>query len=141
MVSGLVENWNRARQKGLRACVRYAVERFDPYLGYPVGRLQYLCRTSRNQPYFGHYCAAAQGTAAGVHNEERKQIREANMRRLVAASCSPGAADCRILEVGSWAGWSAIVWGKALQACKQTSGSVVCVDPCGGGRRGGRDRF
>ena len=51
------------------------------------------------------------------------------MRRLVAASSNQAAGDCRILEVGSWAGWSAIVWGKALQDLKQKAGSVVCVDP------------
>lgn len=109
--------------------MRYAVEKFDPYVGYPIGRLEYLSRVLRNEPYFGHFCAAGQGIAAGVHNVERKKLREARMRRLVAASCASAAGDCRILEVGSWAGWSAIVWGRALQDLKQKAGSVVCVDP------------
>lgn len=56
-------------------------------------------------------------------------MREANMRRLVFAGCSLKSGDARILEVGSWAGWSAIVWAKALQDCKQKAGAVVCVDP------------
>jgi predicted O-methyltransferase YrrM len=129
MALRLVENWNRARRRGFKACVQYAVEWFDPYVGYPIGRLQYLGRVWRNQPYFGHFCAAGQGIVAGAYNQERKRVREANMRRLVAASCSPAAGDCRILEVGSWAGWSAVVWAQSLQACKQNAGSVVCVDP------------
>jgi len=51
------------------------------------------------------------------------------MRRLVSAACSAKGGDCRILEVGSWAGWSAIAWAKALRACNQDAGLVVCVDP------------
>ncbi len=51
------------------------------------------------------------------------------MRRLVFESCSLKEGNARILEVGSWAGWSAIVWAKALQDCKQNGGAVVCVDP------------
>ena len=129
MVSFLHENWKRAKQKGFKACVRFAVERFDPFLGYPVGRLQYLCRVAKGEPYFGHFCAAGQGIAAGVHNEERKQVREANMRRLVFQGCSLKSGDARVLEVGSWAGWSAIVWAQALKDCGQQTGAVVCVDP------------
>jgi predicted O-methyltransferase YrrM len=129
MASRLVENWNRARQAGFAACVRYAIERFDPFLGYPIGRIQYRYQVSKGQPYYGHFCAAGQGTAAGVHNLQRKQVREANMRGLVSAACSLAAGNGRVLEVGSWAGWSANVWAKALRDCQQTAGSVVCVDP------------
>jgi predicted O-methyltransferase YrrM len=129
MFSRLAENWKRAKQKGLKACVRFAVEKFDPFLGYPVGRLEYRYRVMKGAPYFGHFCAAGQGVAAGVHNEERKHVREVNMRRLVLEGCSLKSGDARILEVGSWAGWSAIVWAKALWDCKQKAGAVVCVDP------------
>jgi predicted O-methyltransferase YrrM len=129
MFSRLADSWNRARQKGLKACIRFAVERFDPVVGYPVGRMQYAYRAMRGEPYFGHFCAAGQGVAAGVHNEARKQEREANMRRLVFQACSLKEGNARILEVGSWAGWSAIVWAEALQECKQSNGAVVCVDP------------
>jgi predicted O-methyltransferase YrrM len=128
-VLNLVENWNRAKRRGFKACVRYAVERVDPYVGYPIGRLQYWSRVMRGQPYFGHFCSAGQGIAAGVHNEERKRVREQNMHRLVAACCAPAGSDGRILEVGSWAGWSANVWANALRECKQSNGAVVCVDP------------
>jgi len=129
MFSRLSDGLNRARQKGLRACIRFAVERFDPYLGYPVGRTEFAYRIARGEPYFGHFCAAGQGVAAGVHNVERKRIRENNMRRLVFQGCSVKDGNARILEVGSWAGWSAIVWAQALQDCKQPNGAVVCVDP------------
>ncbi len=129
MFSSLVKNLKSAREKGFRACVRFGVEKFDPYLNYPIGRLEFLLQVARNEPYFGHFCAAGQGVAAGVHNQLRKQIREANMRRLVFQGCSLPAGNARIVEVGSWAGWSAIVWAKALVDCQQKTGEVVCVDP------------
>ncbi len=129
MVSRLIKNWKRAKQKGFKACIRFAVERFDPFLGYPIGRVQYGCRIMSGEPYFGHFCASGQGVAAGVHNEERKRIRESNMRRLVVQGCSLKEGNARILEVGAWAGWSAIVWAKALKDSKQNAGAVVCVDP------------
>jgi predicted O-methyltransferase YrrM len=128
-VLNLVENWNRAKRRGFKACVRYAVERIDPLVGFPVGRLEYRYSIFKNQPYFGHFRAAGVGVSAGVHNVERRKVREANMRRLVAACCSSREGNSRVLEVGSWAGWSAIVWARALEQCKQTKGSVICVDP------------
>jgi len=129
MVSRLVKNWKRAKQKGFKACIRFGVERLDPALGYPIGRVQYGLRIIRDKPYFGHFSASGQGVAAGVHNEERKRIRESNMRRLVAAGCSLKEGNAKVLEVGAWAGWSAIIWAKALLDCKQNAGAVVCVDP------------
>ena len=129
MISRLVESWKRAKQKGFKYCVRFAVERYDPFLGYPIGRVQYAYCMLRDEPYFGHLCSAGQGVAAGVHNVARMRIREANMRRMVFRGCSLKEGNARILEVGSWAGWSAILWAKALKDCGQSAGAVVCVDP------------
>jgi predicted O-methyltransferase YrrM len=129
MISYLANNWKRAKQKGFRASFRFAVEQIDPKFGYPVGKAEYLACKLQDKPYFGHYCAAGQGIAAGVHNLERKKVREQNMRRLVSQGCSLPGGNARVLEVGAWAGWSAIVWASALKDCKQSAGAVVCVDP------------
>ncbi len=129
MLSHLSKTWARAREKGLRVCAQYAVEQVDPRVGYPAARLQYLFRIARGRPYFGQLYAAAQGAAAGAHNIERGRAREIKMRQLVAAACSQKGAESRILEVGSWAGWSAIVWANALKDLNRKDGRVVCVDP------------
>jgi predicted O-methyltransferase YrrM len=129
MISHLLKAWARARQKGLRACVRYAVEQVDPRIGYLAARTQYLFRIATGKPYFGQLYAAAQGTAAGAHNIERGHARAIRMRALVVEACPRESGEARILEVGAWAGWSAIIWAKAVKELGPKDGCVVCVDP------------
>lgn len=119
------------REKGLRACLQYGLEQVDPRLGYPLARLQYARQIRRGKPYFGQLHAAAQGAAAGAHNIERSRLREQNMRRLLRCAAYAAQQRVRVVEVGSWAGWSAIIWAKAIQEMCSGGGDVVCVDPWG----------
>jgi predicted O-methyltransferase YrrM len=70
------------------------------------------------RPYFGHVYACGQG----------RPERHVYMRALVEhfdAQLPQG--PLRILEIGSWAGGSAVTWAKALQSTGR-EGEVWCVD-------------
>lgn len=68
-------------------------------------------------PYFGHEMAARQGAPR----------RHAYMQAAVKLLAAEGVRSPLILEIGSWAGGSAVTWGRALQRyC--AGGSVVCID-------------
>jgi len=72
------------------------------------------------KPYFGPIMAARQGAP----------VRHAYMRALVKQECARiGDRPYRILEIGSWAGGSAITWAGAIQSFNMGRGCVVCVDP------------
>jgi len=71
-----------------------------------------------NRPYFGPKFACQQGST-------RRHIYMRALVELVAAERPPGPIE--ILEIGSWAGGSAITFGKALEATGR-AGSVGCVD-------------
>jgi predicted O-methyltransferase YrrM len=45
------------------------------------------------------------------------------------ASMDHAASQLKILELGSWAGGSAITWATALQAYARPGSKLVCVDP------------
>jgi GT2 family glycosyltransferase/SAM-dependent methyltransferase/Flp pilus assembly protein TadD len=77
-----------------------------------------FCR-ERQRPYFGRHMWASQGLP----------LRHVVMQELVRlqASRRPGC-PLRILEVGSWAGGSAITWAEALKRYAG-GGEVLCVDP------------
>lgn len=74
-------------------------------------------------PYFGEHLAARQGAP----------VRHAYMRYLVACEVARRGGSIpsplRILEIGSWAGGSAITWARACQEFNGGNGVVVCVDP------------
>ena len=73
-----------------------------------------------NKPYFGPIMAAKQG----------EPVRHAYMQALVEQeSARIGDRPYRILEIGSWAGGSAITWASAVQTSYAGRGCVVCVDP------------
>ena len=73
-----------------------------------------------NRPYFGRVMWASQGLP----------LRHVLMQELVRVeSARQGDRPLHILEVGSWAGGSAISWAEALTAYHHGNGSVVCVDP------------
>ena len=70
-----------------------------------------------DKPYFGPDHAALQGVPR----------RHAYMQAIVKKLAGEGRDEQHVLEIGSWAGGSAITWAKALQRhCR--SGQVVCVD-------------
>ncbi len=68
-------------------------------------------------PYFGAELAARQGAPR----------RHAYMRATVRHLVENGMRSPLILEVGSWAGGSAVTWGRALERWAD-GGTVVCVD-------------
>ncbi|MEQ1811909.1 MAG: class I SAM-dependent methyltransferase, partial [Terricaulis sp.] len=72
----------------------------------------------QGKPYFGSALRALQG------DPSRHQYFEPAVRR--AAALTRGK-PVDILEVGSWAGASAVTWARALQAVG-CGGRVVCID-------------
>lgn len=78
-----------------------------------------FCR-QHGRPYFGHVMWAAQGLP----------LRHVVMQELIRIEV--GRLQSRrfhILEVGSWAGGSAITWAEAIKRYQRGNGFVVCVDP------------
>jgi predicted O-methyltransferase YrrM len=73
---------------------------------------------STGKPYFGRLLAATQGRPSR-HPYMRETV------RLLAQ----GRRPLRILEVGSWAGGSAITFGLALKEFAGDGSKLVCVDP------------
>ena len=72
------------------------------------------------KPYFGPVMASRQGVAD----------RHGYMQGIIEMECSGGdKAYYRILEIGSWAGGSAITWSDAIKKFNGGNGSVICVDP------------
>lgn len=88
----------------------YPIRLLHGKLGLPLGWLRYRWCLATGRPYFGDYLAAWQGL------RERYEF----LPKLARA-----ANASRILEIGSWAGASTIVWARAVGEC----GRVVCVDP------------
>ena len=71
------------------------------------------------RPYFGSYLRAFQGSAT----------RHAYMGALAQFLANhKGRQYCSVLEVGSWAGSSAITWANAVRV-HFGGGRVLCVDP------------
>lgn len=76
------------------------------------------CR-ERGRPYFGRHMWASQGLP----------LRHVVMQELVRLEArGAGGRPMRILEVGSWAGGSAITWAEAIKRYAGV-GQVICVDP------------
>ena len=113
--------WEAAKREGVAGSFKLAVERIDPLLGFPLGRLKYWRCLRSGRPYFGSFHAASQGSLA----------RHRYMRQLVRLDCTPEAkhGSYSILEIGSWAGGSALVWATAIKEFNRGRGCVVCVDP------------
>jgi predicted O-methyltransferase YrrM len=74
---------------------------------------------SSGKPYFGPLGWSTQGQPA----------RHVYMREVVKQMAKAAGRPLRILEVGSWAGGSAITFGKALQEFAAPDSRLVCVDP------------
>ncbi|MBX7144839.1 MAG: class I SAM-dependent methyltransferase [Oligoflexia bacterium] len=71
-------------------------------------------------PYFGTHLYARQG-------DSRRHI---YMQAVVDLQGKlAGDRPLKILEIGSWAGGSAITWGASLKAYHKARGTVVCIDP------------
>jgi len=69
--------------------------------------------------YFGPLLGATQG----------QPVRHAHMRETVRCLALDAQCPLHILEIGSWAGGSAITFGMALRAFAPPGSSLLCVDP------------
>jgi Methyltransferase domain len=71
------------------------------------------------KPYFGSILRSAQG-------------HEARYRKMLQLAAKIGrehsTRPVNILEIGSWAGGSAVVWGTGVQRYSPRGGKVLCVD-------------
>jgi predicted O-methyltransferase YrrM len=87
---------------------------------YSVDRFRYhYCRWT-GRPYFGAYMAALQGWPE----------RYAAMETLIRSELRNHRGESyQVLEVGSWAGGSALIWGKALKSDNRKGNRLVCIDP------------
>ena len=73
-----------------------------------------------NRPYFGTIMAAKQG------NPRRHWY----MQCIVEQECLQSERlPFAILEIGSWAGGSAITWAQAIKKFANGNGLVICMDP------------
>lgn len=68
-------------------------------------------------PYFGSIMRAFQGEVK----------RHSVMQLLLKQECQD-QAPFEILEIGSWAGGSAITWADALRRFNQSKGTITCID-------------
>lgn len=90
----------------------------DDLLWNRISYIRYkLCLWSK-RVYFGSYLAASQGNA----------LRHWHMQKLVEHYCKTLNGKIKILEIGSWAGGSAITWAEAIKKYSRSGGSVLCVD-------------
>lgn len=95
------------------------VQTIDDLLGNKISHIEYLlCRTT-GRCYFGAYLASTQG----------KKIRHHFMTQLVKYYCDYSKEKILLLEIGSWAGGSAITWAKAIKKYSYDRGSIICIDP------------
>ncbi len=77
-----------------------------------------FCRAA-GRPYFGPVMLGAQTW----------DVRMPHMRRALAlAAAAPAGGELRVLEIGSWAGQSAILWASEMARANRP-GRVYCVDP------------
>jgi len=86
-----------------------------------LDRFRYIRCMLSKKPYLGALMMAAQTW------EERKPF----MRQLVKSEIQlkGGSGNYAILEIGSWAGNSAILWAESIKEFDTVKGLVVCVDP------------
>lgn len=109
------------KNKGLLRAAGNLYENLKYYLGYfisyPLERVKYHYCLASGRPYFGAVLQAAQTNP-----------RRAHWMALAAGLFRDSGRPLRVLEIGSWAGGSALVWAGAV-AANPSGGSVVCVDP------------
>jgi Methyltransferase domain len=99
-----------------------------PYQKFKACRTAYRAAAERTyfrhcletgKPYFGTILRSAQG----------HESRYRRMLQLAARICRENSArPVNFLEVGSWAGGSAVIWGTGVQRYASCGGKVLCVD-------------
>lgn len=81
-----------------------------------IERLRYYTAIFSRKTYFGSVLAAKQGS----------RERALAMRGLLGREMSKATNEYKILEVGSWAGQSAILWASVCE--EKNKGMIFCVD-------------
>lgn len=90
------------------------------YRSHSSPEFQFRRTLARGEPYFGSVMAALQG------NPRRHWYMDA----LVGLACAQrDFRPLKILEIGSWAGGSAVTWAGAIKKYNRGQGLVWCVDP------------
>src|SRR5262245_4281382 len=74
---------------------------------------------ANSRTYFGPLLGAMQG----------QPVRHAHMREVVRRLARGAQQPLRLMEIGSWAGGSAITFGMALRDFAPPGSSLLCVDP------------
>ncbi|MDA1089360.1 MAG: class I SAM-dependent methyltransferase [Proteobacteria bacterium] len=92
-------------------------------IGLPLGFLTYLFHRLIGRPYFGIWLASAQG------HPGRFPYMKKTVEHLAKTSDPEVIRNLKILEIGAYAGGSALVWGRALKNNGATNGKLISVDP------------
>lgn len=74
----------------------------------------------RHKPYLGSYLAAFQGC------KKRHEVMARFLERFLSRNHPP---TFTILEIGSWAGGSALLWSRVLSQFPEIESQIICVDP------------
>ena len=123
-----IDNRNTLMSKSLSAYIKknhkllfykFVKSRFLVNILSELGFFRYCFCLLQNKPYFGYYLMAAQTW------ETRKPCMQNLVKREIL-SCKKG--EFRILEIGSWAGNSALTWAEAIRDSERKC-EIVCVDP------------
>lgn len=113
-VSSLKDRTKRAFPRLYRMYL--VIRRYSLFFSY----LAYRESLRKKKPYFGAYMAARQGNSR----------RHFYMRHMVGHECRGRSnRPFNILEIGSWAGGSAVTWAEAIKSLNNGNGRVFCVDP------------
>src|SRR4029077_6478743 len=96
----------------------------QPNLSAPTGPPALLsddlaAALAQGRVYFGPRHRASQGTPTRLH------YMLATVRLLALRRCG---RPLRILEIGSWAGGSALTWAEGIARYNAGKGSVLCID-------------
>lgn len=93
----------------------------------PFGYLSYLTNRLIGRPYFGIWLESSQGNPFR-HKYLAKSI-DVLIAGLRANGQTPATAKVRVLEIGAYAGASAIQWGLALKRHQVADAKVYSIDP------------
>lgn len=87
---------------------------------YFLAQFNYRKCLFQKNVYFGSYMAAKQGDS----------VRHYFMQKIVESECKRHRTELKVLEVGSWAGGSAITWAEAIKKYNLNinKGEVYCID-------------
>jgi len=95
------------------------LQTIDDITGNSFSYLKYLWCKQTRRVYFGSFLAATQG----------KSVRHYYMQEVVKEYCKNHNESLMILELGSWAGGSAITCADAIKRYCVKQGRVLCIDP------------